>query len=94
MRHPGSRWRELPAFADDVWELYAPGDWTQASDLADQMPDTLRELQELFLSEARKYNVLPLDDRRVERFDARIAGRPELIAGRSQLTVRRDEPAH
>lgn len=76
---------ELPAFIDDVWELYGPGDWTQASDLAGQMPEKLQELQDLFLSEARKYNVLPLDDRRVERLDARIAGRPELIAGRSQL---------
>jgi arylsulfatase len=76
---------ELPAFVDDVWELYSPDDWTQAHDLAAQMPDKLRELQELFLVEARKYNVLPLDDRRVERFDARIAGRPTLIAGRKQV---------
>lgn len=76
---------ELPAFVDDVWELYAPGDWTQANDLSLTMPDRLHELQELFLSEARKYNVLPLDDRRVERLDARISGRPELISGRSQI---------
>lgn len=74
----------LPAFDDDVWELYAPGDWTQAHDLAAEMPEKLQELQELFLVEARKYNVLPLDDRRVERFDARIAGRPQLITGTSQ----------
>ena len=76
---------ELPAFTDDVWELYGPGDWTQATDLAAQMPDKLAELQELFLAEARRYNVLPLDDRRVERFDAKIAGRPELVSGRSQI---------
>ena len=75
----------LPEFADDVWELYGPGDWTQANDLAATMPDKLSELQDLFLSEARDYNALPLDDRRVERFDARIAGRPELISGRSQI---------
>jgi arylsulfatase len=75
---------ELPAFVDDVWELYAPDDWTQAHDLAKEMPDKLRELQALFLDEARKYNVLPLDDRRVERFDASVAGRPELVSGRSQ----------
>lgn len=75
---------DLPAFDDDVWELYAPGDWTQAHDLAAEMPEKLRELQELFLVEARRYNVLPLDDRRVERFDARIAGRPQLITGTSQ----------
>ena len=76
---------ELPAFVDDVWELYAPDDWTQANDLSDQMPEKLRELQELFLVEARKYSVLPLDDRRVERFNAAIAGRPELVSGRTQI---------
>ena len=84
---------ELPAFVDDVWELYAPDDWTQADDLADRMPDKLRELQELFLVEARKYDVLPLDDRRVERFDAAIAGRPQLITGRTD-PVRRHGSAH
>ena len=76
---------ELPAFADDVWELYAPDDWTQARDLSASMPGKLRELQQLFLEEARRYNVLPLDDRRVERFDAGIAGRPQLVTGRRQL---------
>jgi hypothetical protein len=49
------------------------------------MPDKLRELQELFLVEARAYNVLPLDDRRVERFDAAVAGRPTLVQGRRQI---------
>ena len=76
---------ELPAFVDDVWELYSPEDWTQSDDLAARLPDKLRELQEVFLVEARKYNVLPLDDRRVERFDAAIAGRPTLIQGRKQI---------
>jgi arylsulfatase len=76
---------ELPAFDDDVWELYAPEDWTQAHDLADQMPDKLHALQRLFLIEATKYNVLPLDDRRIERLDPEIAGRPVLIKGKRQL---------
>ncbi len=76
----------LPSFSDDVWELYdTSGDWSQAYDLAREMPEKLRELQELWLSEARKYNVLPLDDRRVERFNPDIAGRPLLIRGKSQL---------
>jgi arylsulfatase A-like enzyme len=75
----------LPAFDDDVWELYGPGDWTQAHDLAAEQPGKLRELQRLFLIEAVKYNVLPLDDRRIERFNAELAGRPQLIQGRSQL---------
>ena len=49
------------------------------------MPEKLAELQALFLEEARKYNVLPLDDRRVERFNSDLAGRPVLVAGNSQL---------
>jgi arylsulfatase len=76
---------EMPAFDDDVWELYGPDDWTQAHDLTDEEPDKLAELQRLFLDEARKYNVLPLDDRRFERFNPDLAGRPQLVHGTSQL---------
>ena len=76
---------EMPAFADDVWELYGPDDWTQARDLAAEQPDKLAELQQLFLSEATKYNVLPLDDRRFERFNPDLAGRPQLVRGTSQV---------
>jgi hypothetical protein len=75
----------LPPYDDDVWELYAPDDWTQAHDVAKEQPAKLRELQRLFLIEAVKYNVLPLDDRRVERFNSDLAGRPELIRGKSQM---------
>ena len=72
---------ELPPFQDDVWELYDTNtDWSQIHDLAAEMPDKLAELQQLWLEEARKYNVLPLDDRRIERFnrtspDARSSSR-------------------
>jgi arylsulfatase A-like enzyme len=76
---------EMPAFDDDVWELYGPDDWTQARDLAAEQPDKLHELQRLFLIEAAKYNVLPLDDRRFERFNPDLAGRPQLVHGTSQL---------
>jgi arylsulfatase A-like enzyme len=77
---------KLPAFDDDVWELYdGSKDWTQAHDLAKEMPEKLHELQRLWLIEAMKYNVLPLDDRRVERFNADLAGRPQLVKGNSQL---------
>ena len=79
---------QLPALDDDTWELYAPGDWTQAHDLADQQPDQLHRLQQLFLLEASKYNVFPLDDRRVERFNSDLAGRPTLIHGNTQLLFR------
>jgi arylsulfatase len=78
--------KELPPFSDDTWELYDTNtDWSQAHDLAAEMPEKLEELKALFMEEARKYNVLPLDDRRVERFNSDIAGRPVLITGRSQL---------
>jgi len=76
---------QLPAYDDDVWELYGPDDWTQAHNIAAENPEMLAELQRLFLIECVKYNVLPLDDRRVERFNSDLAGRPTLIQGKSQL---------
>jgi arylsulfatase len=76
---------EMPMLDDDVWELYAPEDWTQANDLSQEQPEKLHELQTLFLIEAAKYNVLPLDDRRAERFNADLAGRPQLVKGNRQL---------
>jgi arylsulfatase A-like enzyme len=75
----------MPAYDDDVWELYAPDDWTQAHDVSAENPVMLAKLQRLFLIEATRYGVLPLDDRRVERFNAELAGRPTLIQGNSQL---------
>jgi arylsulfatase len=77
---------QLPPLDQDAWELYDTNvDWSQARDLAAEMPEKLAELQALFIEEARKYQVLPLDDRRVERFDARVAGRPVLVRGDSQV---------
>ncbi len=76
---------ELPAFDDDVWELYAPDDWTQAHDLAAEQPERLHDLQRLWLIEAVKYNCLPLDDRFAERANPEIARRPQLVQGRRQL---------
>jgi arylsulfatase len=76
---------EAPAF-DDVWELYdTNADWTQARDLSADTPDKLHGLHLLWLIEATKYNVLPLDDRLIERFNADMAGRPQLTQGNSQL---------
>ncbi len=73
-------------FDQDVWELYdGTKDWTQARDLARQMPEKLKELHLMFAIEAVKYNVFPLDDRLVERFDPAVAGRPILVQGNSQM---------
>src|ERR1700754_4165441 len=83
---PGAFHAELPAFDDDVWELYdTTTDWTQAHDLAAEHPEKLAELQRLWLIEAVKYNVVPLDDRFVERGLPESAGRPTLIQGKRQL---------
>ncbi|MBI4675633.1 MAG: arylsulfatase [Chloroflexi bacterium] len=76
---------KLPAYDDDVWELYAPDDWTQHHNLAKDMPDKLHELQRLWLIEAVKYNALPLDDRFGERGNPDLAGHPTLIHGNRQL---------
>jgi len=79
----------VPDLADDVWELYdTTTDWSQANDLSGEMPEKLAELQQLFLLEAAKYNVFPIDDRTGERFNATIAGRPELQAGRTSMRLR------
>ncbi|HSM80085.1 MAG TPA: hypothetical protein VLS96_00285, partial [Nodosilinea sp.] len=78
--------QQMPAFDDDVWELYdGSKDWTQFHNLAAEMPDKLHELQRLFLIEAVKYNVVPLDDRQTERIDPATAGRPSLVKGNSQI---------
>jgi arylsulfatase A-like enzyme len=67
---------KLRAFDDDIWELYdGSRDWSQAHDLAGEMPGKLHELQRLWLIEAVKYNVLPIDDRTAERIDPGLAGR-------------------
>jgi arylsulfatase A-like enzyme len=77
---------QVVAFDDDVWELYdTRTDWTQARDLAADQPERLHELQRLWLIEATRYGVLPLDDRAVERLHPEISGRPTLIQGNSQL---------
>jgi arylsulfatase len=73
---------------DDIWELYdTRSDFSLTNDLAAKNPEKLKEMQALFLKEAVKYSVLPLDDRLTERFVAALVGRPDLMAGRTSLTV-------
>jgi arylsulfatase A-like enzyme len=79
---------KTPPLTEDVWELYhVTEDFSQAHDLTAQNPAKLKELQDLFMKEAERNHVLPIDDRRSERFDASIAGRPDLMGDRTSLTV-------
>ena len=77
-----------PPLKDDVWELYnVDEDFSEANNLASQNPGKLKELQDIFFQEATKNHVFPIDDRRAERFNAAIAGRPDLMGPRTSLTV-------
>jgi len=74
--------------ADDIWELYdTRADFSLVNDLSQQQPKKLKELQALFIKEAEKNHVLPIDDRVVERINAELVGRPDLMAGRTSLTL-------
>jgi arylsulfatase A-like enzyme len=91
-RH-GVPWEMVPTagkrFEDDEWELYhLDTDWTQAHDLADAEPAKLRQLQDLFLIEAAKCQVFPLDDRVTERENPVLAGRVDLLGDRRSVTYR------
>lgn len=66
------------------WELYNVNeDWTENNNLASQMPDKLKQMQDLFYAEAKKYNVLPLDNSTISRV---LAERPSPTAGRTVFT--------
>ena len=72
----------------DVWELFnVRADFSLTRDLAAQNPKKLKEMQTLFLTEARKYHVLPIDDRVFERLDGKAVGRPDLMAGRTSISL-------
>ena len=73
---------------NDTWELYdTRTDFSLANDLAKKNPEKLKAMQDLFMKEAVKYSVLPIDDRTLERVNAALVGRPDLMAGRTTLTV-------
>jgi hypothetical protein len=72
-------------FDQDNWELYDT--WSQSRNIAREHPEKLAELQRLWLIEAVKYNVLPLDDRTAQRFNSDLAGRPQLVGSRKSLLL-------
>ena len=84
-------WETKPRRALDdnsAWQLYdVRSDFSLANDLASKDPKKLAAMQALFLQEARKYGVLPMDDRVFERLDAAAVGRPDLMGGRTSITL-------
>ncbi|MCA9122571.1 MAG: arylsulfatase [Planctomycetaceae bacterium] len=83
-------WESTPRhpLTEDVWELYhVADDFSMSTDLSAKNPEKLNELQQMFLAEAVKYKVLPLDDRTLERVNSLLAGRPDIMAGRKSLTM-------
>ena len=85
-RTPWLMAEKAPPFDDDVWELYDTNkDWSQAHDLSKEMPDKLHELQRLWVIEATRNQVLPMDDRAMERMNSDTAGRPVMVRGKQQV---------
>jgi arylsulfatase len=83
-------WGSAPinSLQDDIWDLYnVDEDFSLTNNLASQNPEKLKEMQDLFDKEAIANHVYPLDDRVFERFNAAIAGRPDLMGDRKSLTL-------
>lgn len=73
---------------EDVWDLYnVKEDFSLTKNLASKYPERLKMMQDLFMAEAEKYHVLPIDDRVVERTNPAIAGRPDIMGGRKTLKL-------
>lgn len=83
-------WEAEPrrALADDIWELYdTTTDFSLANDLSEAHPEKLAELQDIFLVEAARNKVLPIDDRTFLRINGELVGRPDVMKGRASLTL-------
>lgn len=83
-------WSGTPerALQDDIWELFdTTKDFSLAHNIADKHPAKLKELQDAFMNDASIYHALPLDDRSYERLNAALAGRPDLMGGRTSITL-------
>jgi arylsulfatase A-like enzyme len=87
IHRPAWRQKPLNSLQEDKWELYNTNeDFSLASDLSAQNPDKLKKMQALFMNEAEKYHVLPLDDRLLERINAELMGRPTVMGDRTSVT--------
>jgi arylsulfatase len=82
-------WLQNPpqTLQEDVWDLYnTKEDFSLSNNLAAEQPEKLKEMQDLFMKEAEKYHVLPIDDRLLVRMDANRVGRPVLLGDRKNIT--------
>lgn len=87
IHRPAWMQKPLNSLQEDTWELYSTfEDFSLSSDVSKQNPDKLKEMQALFMQEAEKYHVLPLDDRLLERMDAEMMGRPTVMGNRTSVT--------
>jgi arylsulfatase len=78
----------LPPLTTDVWDLYnVRNDFSLTRNLAAEQPAKLKQMQALFMREAQKYHVLPIDDRTIERTNPTLAGRPDVLGARTSLTL-------
>jgi arylsulfatase len=78
----------LQALTSDVWDLYdVRNDFSLTRNLAAEQPEKLKQMQALFMTEGEKYHVLPIDDRTIERTNAALAGRPDVLGSRTSLTL-------
>jgi arylsulfatase len=88
IHRPAWRTQPLHPLAEDEWDLYnTMEDFSMSTNVAAQYPDKLKELQDVFMKEAEKYHVLPIDDRTLERTDAKTVGRPDVMGDRTSLTL-------
>jgi hypothetical protein len=80
--------KPIRSLQEDIWELYdTNADFSLSTDIVAQNPDKLEELKALFMQVASKNHALPLDDRGLKRLNPAIAGRPDLMGGRTSLTL-------
>jgi len=75
----------LPPLESDVWELYnTKEDFSLVNDLAAKYPERVEYMKDLFMWQAQIHHVLPIDDRTIERTNAELAGRPDLLGAGSR----------
>ena len=83
-------WQRKPdnPLSEDTWELYdTRKDFSCVNDVAAKYPEKLKELQDLFQKVGEENDVFPIDDRRIERLNPKLAGRPDLIGGITEMNV-------